>query len=154
MYKERIAKLMNAVKHEPDDLEFVESRMNTFTEYMSHVAWMETRIQRLTIEGVQGEEWRNQVESLDKQRRSKHNVAMDAINQLNRLSKVVGLEPFYDGPVDHEHRTEIGDVIGNIVNEYFEGRTVEQLKTENLMSEDDFAQAVESIPDSGASMEK
>lgn len=40
MYKERIANLMRAVKDEPEDLEFVESRMNTFTEYVGHVAWM------------------------------------------------------------------------------------------------------------------
>lgn len=47
MYKERIANLMKAVKgteYEQDDLEFIESRMNTFTGYMSHVAWMEVRM--------------------------------------------------------------------------------------------------------------
>lgn len=146
MYKEKIVKLMEAVKDEPDDLEFVESRMNTFTDYVSHVTWMETRIQRLNIEGVRGEEWRNTVEKLDSNRRSKHEVAMDAINQLNRLSKVVGLEPFYDGPVDHEHRNEVGTVIGNIVNEYFNGRSVGQIKQADLMADDDFTKAVNSIP--------
>lgn len=153
MYKERIANLMTAAKDEPDDLEFVESRMKAFTDYVAHVNWMETRIQRLTIEGVQGEQWRDAVETLDKQRRSKHNVAMDAINQLNRLSKFYDLEPFYDGPVDHENRTQVGDVIGDIVNEYFQGRDVRQLKTEDLMSQDeaDFTAAVGSIsgPESG-----
>lgn len=154
MYKEKIANLMNAVKNEPDDMEFVESRMNTFTDYVSHVAWMETRIQRLTIEGVRGEEWRDAVQRLDEQRRSKHEVAMGSINQLNRLSKAMGLEPFYDGPVDHEHRNEVGDVIGNIVNEYFEGRSVGQLKQEDLMNEDDFTQAVESIPEEDAALKQ
>lgn len=147
MYKERIGKLMTALKgteYEEDDMEFVESRMKTFTDYMSHVAWMETRIQRLQIEDVRGEEWRDQVQNLDSARRSKHDLAMDAINQLNRMSKMYNLEPFYDGPVDHEHRTEIGDVIGNIVNEYFEGREPRQLKKEDLV--DDFTEAVDSIP--------
>lgn len=147
MYKERIAKLMETVKNEPDDLEFIESRMNTFTEYVSHVTWMETRIQRLNIEGVRGEEWRDAVEKLDSSRRSKHEVAMDAINQLNRLSKAVGLEPFYDGPVDHEHRTEVGDAIGNIVSEYFEGRSVGKIKQTDLTADDDFTKAVNSIPE-------
>lgn len=154
MYKERIANLMNAVKNEPDDLEFVESRMNAFTEYVSHVAWMETRIQRLTIEGVDGQEWRDAVQSLDYARRSKHEVAMGAINQLNRLSKAVGLEPFYDGPVDHEHRNEVGDVIGAIVNEYFEGRATGKLKQKDLMDEADFADAVNSIPETAAGLGK
>lgn len=147
MYKERIAKLMETVKNEPNDLEFIESRMNTFTEYVSHVTWMETRIQRLNIEGVRGEEWRDAVEKLDSSRRSKHEVAMDAINQLNRLSKAVGLEPFYDGPVDHEHRTEVGDAIGNIVSEYFEGRSVGKIKQTDLTADDDFTKAVNSIPE-------
>lgn len=152
MYKERIAKLMEAVKSEPDDLEFVESRMNAFTEYVGHVAWMETRIQRLNIEGIRGQEYRDAVQQLDQHRRSKHEVAMGAINQLNRLSKAMGLEPFYDGPVDDEHRNQVGDVIGQIVNEYFEGRSVGKLRKEDLM--DDFTKAVESIPENTEEQEK
>lgn len=147
MYREKIANLMNAVKDGPygeDDLDFVESRMSSFTDYVGHVAWMETRIQRLTIQGVKGEDWRDEVEKLDSMRRCKHDVAMDAINQLNRLCKANGLEPFYDGPVDHEHRNEIGDIIGDIVNEYFEGRSGGRLEKKDLM--DGFAEAVENIP--------
>lgn len=147
VYKERIKNLMEAVKDEPDDLEFVESRMKTFTDYVTHVSWMETRIQRLQIEGITGESWRDAVESLDHQRRSKHEVAMGAINQLNRLSVAVGLEPFYGGVVDDEHRNQVGDVIGDIVDEYFKGRFVEPLKQEDLMADDDFVQAVENIPE-------
>lgn len=154
MYKERIAKLMNAVKNDPDDLEFVESRMNAFTEYVSHVAWMETRMQRLNIEGVRGEEWRDQVQALDEHRRSKHEVAMSAINQLNRMCKAEGLEPFYEKPVDDEHRNEVGDAIGQIVNEYFEGRVVGKLKQVDLMAENDFAKAVEGISDPPSFLEK
>lgn len=153
MYKERIANLMRAAKDEPDDLDFIESRMSSFTDYMSHVQWMEVRMTRMNVEGVTGQEWRDQVENMDKSRRSKHNVAMDAINQLNRLSKAYGLEPFYDGEVDHEHRTEIGDVIGNIVDEYFKGRSVGELKQEDLMGED-FAAAVESIPKEAGALEQ
>lgn len=145
MYKERIANLMRAVKDEPEDLEFVESRMNAFTEYVGHVAWMETRIQRIEIEGLRGQEYRDAV---------KHEVAMGAINQLNRLSKSLGLEPFYDGPVDHEHRNEVGDVIGAIVNEYFEGRATGKLKQKDLMDETDFADAVNSIPETAAGLGK
>lgn len=152
MYKERIANLMQTVKDEPDDLDFIESRMQAFTDYMSHVAWMEIRITRMYVEGINGEELRDKVTALDSSRRSKHNVAMDAINQLNRLSKAYGLEPFYDGEVDHEHRTQVGDVIGDIVNEYFNGRSVGRLKQEDLMGEDDFTAAVESIPETGTSV--
>lgn len=151
MYKERVANLMQAVKNDPDDLEFVESRMNAFTDYVTHVTWMEIRMQRLNAEGVQGQDWRDAVEQLDSSRRSKHEVAMGAISQLNRMCAAEGLEPFYEGPVDNEHRTQVGDVIGDIVNEYFAGRTVGRLKQVDLMSVDDFTSAVDSIPDMGPS---
>ena len=79
---------------------------------------------------------------------------MGATNQLNRLSKSLGLEPFYDGPVDHEHRNEVGDVIGAIVNEYFEGRATGKLKQKDLMDEADFADAVNSISETAAGLGK
>lgn len=154
MYKERIANLMYAVKEEPDDMEFVESRVNTFTDYVGHVVWMEARMQRIEIEGLRGQDYRDAVEPLDRSRRSKHEVAMGAINQLNRLSKMHNLEPFYDGPVDHEHRNEVGDVIGKIVNEYFEGRDVGRLKQKDMIWEDDFAQAVGTIYETSSSINK
>lgn len=154
MYKEKIAGLMHACKNEPDDLDFIESRMSAFTDYMTHVAWMETRMQRMNIEGITGQEWRDQVTALDQSRRSKHNVAMDAINQLNRMSKACGLQPFYDGEVDHEHRTQIGDVIGDIVYEYFQGRAVGPLKQEDLMAADDFTAAVQSIQEPAGAIEQ
>lgn len=153
MYKERIANLMMAAKDEPDDMEFIESRMKTFTDYVAHVNWMETRIQRLTIEGVDGQEWRDQVQNLDSMRRSKHNVAMDAITQLNRMSQIYGVAPFYEGTVDHEHRTNVGDVIGDIVNEYFKERDVRQLTKEDLVA-DKFADAVASISENSAAVER
>lgn len=153
MYKERIENLMKTVMNSSDtpddkklDMEFIEGRMQTFTDYVAHVAWMETRIQRLSIEGIRGEEWRDAVQRLDESRRSKHEVAMGSINQLNRMSTARGLEPFYDGPVDHEHRNEVGDVIGNIVNEYFKGRSLNQLKAKDLLDEDSFQKAVDEIP--------
>lgn len=154
MYKEKVANLMHAVKDEPDDLEFIEGRMNAFTDYVSHVVHMETRMQMLNARGVDGQEWRDAVEAMDSSRKSKHDVCICAINQLNRLCEAEGLEPFYDGPTDDVHRTQIGDEIGRIVNEYFEGRAVGKLKQQDLMSEEDFAKAVSTIPETSITSEK
>ena len=137
MYKERVAALMNAVKDDPDDLEFIESRMNMFTDYVAHVTWMEIRMQTMRAKGIEGQEWRDAVSVMDAGRRSKHDVAMGGINQLNRMCQANGLELFYDGEVDHDHRTQIGDVIGDIVNEYFQGRAAGPLKQKDLMGEVD-----------------
>lgn len=154
MYKERIANLMHAVKDEPDDLEFIEGRMNAFTDYVGYVVHMETRMQMLNARGVDGQEWRDAVEAMDSNRKSKHDVCIGAINQLNRLCEAEGLEPFYDGPTDDAHRTRVGDEIGRIVNEYFEGRAVGKLKQQDLMSDDDFTKAVSTIPESSIVSER
>lgn len=141
------------VQNEEEDLDFIESRMQTFTDYISHVTHMEIRMQRLRIEGIDGQEWRDQVQDMDQTRRMKHDAAMDAINQLNRLCKANGVDLFYEGEVDHEHRTEIGDEIEKIVHEYFKDREgARTLTREDLM--DDFTEAVDSIPAEDAAMEK
>lgn len=132
MYRERIGKLMEACKADENDLDFIESRVNKLVDYVSYVSFMETRIQRLSIEGINGEEWREKVQALDENRRSKHEVAMAAVTQLNRLSIAEGLESFYDGPVDHEHRNEVGDLCQAVCSEYFEGRHLQPLKMTDL----------------------
>lgn len=135
MYRERIGNLMEACKAEADDLDFIESRVNKLVDYVQYVSFMETRIQRLSIEGINGEEWRDKVQALDENRRSKHEVAMSAVNQLNRLAVAEGLEPFYDGPVDHEHRNEVGDLCQAVCSEYFEGRHLQPLNVSDLFEE-------------------
>lgn len=145
MYRESIRNLMEANKEEPDVLDFIESRVNSFVDYVAHVNFMEVRIQRLTIEGIDGEAWRDAVESLDHRRRDKHEVAMNAVNQLNRLCTASDLPLFYDGPVDHEHRNEVGDMIGQVVSEYFNDRNTRPLTITDMMKEEsgkEFAAAV------------
>lgn len=70
------------------------------------------------------------------------------------IKKGRGKNVYYDGPVDHEHRNEVGDVIDAIVNEYFEGRATGKLKQKDLMDEADFADAVNSIPETAAGLGK
>ena len=108
MYRESIKAMMEANKEDTEVMDFIEERVNSFVDYVSHVSFMETRIQRLTIEGVTGEEWRDKVAALDSRRRDKHEVAMNAAKQLNRLCVAAGLPLFYGGDIDHEHRNEIG----------------------------------------------
>lgn len=128
---------MKANKDDPDLLDFIESRVNSFVEYVGHVNYMETRIQRLTIQGVTGDEWRDAVSALDERRRDKHEMALSAATQLNRLATASGLPLFYDGPIDNEHRNEVGDLCQTVINEYFNGRHTKPLTISDMMSEED-----------------
>lgn len=133
MYKESISAIMKANKDDPEMLDFVESRVNSFVDYVGHVNYMETRIQRLEIEGIKGEKWRDAVSGLDSRRRDKHEVAMSAAAQLNRLAAASGLPPFYAGVIDHEHRMEVGDMCEAVVTEYFQGRHTRPLSVDEIM---------------------
>lgn len=137
MYRERMGNLMEVCKADADDLDFIESRVNKLVDYVQYVSFMETRIQRLSIEGITGEEWRDKVQALDENRRSKHEVAMSAVTQLNRLAKAEGLDPFYDGPVDHEHRNDVGDLCQAVCSEYFNGRHLQPLQVSDLLQTSD-----------------
>lgn len=145
MYKERIQELLKAQDGDPDMLEFVESRVNTMIDYVQYVSFMEVRMQRIQIEGLIGEEWRDAMESLDHNRHSKHEVAIAAVNQLNRLSAAGGLEPFYDEPADNEHRYDIGNLCQAVVDEYFAGRDPQKLELSRMQGENDFKDAVEKL---------
>lgn len=145
MYRERVQALMEANRDDSEMLDFVEERVNSFRDYVGYVNFMETRIQRLNVEGLTGQEWRDAVQSLDEHRRMKHEVAISAVNQLNRLSISCGLEPFYDGPVDDEHRNEIGDLCQDVMNEYFKGRHMNPLTVSDLMDGKALADAVDDL---------
>lgn len=54
MYKESIRSIMEANREDTEMLDFVESRVNSFVDYVGHVSFMETRMQRLQIQGVRG----------------------------------------------------------------------------------------------------
>ena len=136
MYKERIAAIMKANREEPDILDFVEERVNSFVEYVNYTSFMETRVLRMRIEGVEGEQWRTAVEDMDHRKRDKHEVVLAAATQLNRLATSANLPPFYDGPIDHEHRTQVGDMCLAVVTEYFENRNTKQLNVSDLLAED------------------
>lgn len=137
MYKEKVAALMTMYKEDPDDLDFIESRVNMFRDYVDCINFMEVKMQRMRIEGVLGEEWRDEAQALDDRRRSKHEVAIAAVNQLNRLSVAKGLAPLYDGPTDDTHRTAVGDFCGQIMGEYFNDRYTQKLSVETLLGENE-----------------
>ena len=159
MHKDNIQNLMMANKEDTDMLEFIETRVNSMVDYVAYVSWAGTRIQRMQAEGIDGEDWRVQVSDLDARRRDKHEVVLSAVNQLNRLAASSGLPLLYDGPVDHDHRNQVGDFCLEVVGEYFKGRNQEQNRTawharplsaEELMGDGaSFEQAVTDLGTSG-----
>lgn len=119
-YKEKIEALLNTNKDSSLTLDFIEMNVKDIIEYPSFVAYAEVRMQRVSVEGLRGEDYREVVSELDTLRKSKHDVAIGAINQFNRLSESSGLAPFYEGDMS---RWAIGDLCGDITMEYFGERS-------------------------------
>ena len=120
MIKEKIHNLINAVKSDPDDIAFVDERLNRFSNYVNTVVTGEYRIS-IAMAVKEGDELKDAVQTIDRSRRIAHESAIDACNQLNRLSKNLGLEAFFEG--DTADRQQVADFCKDFVDElWYSGR--------------------------------
>lgn len=57
--------------------------------------------------------YREEIPALDKTRTVHHNALLTQVNILNRLAKLAGLPPFYDGVVSEErpYRREVANAV-------------------------------------------
>lgn len=154
MYKERIQTLLEeAVKREPEyapedpdsTAMFIKERVDNMFEYTNYVVRMENHMKVLSVMGMSGQEYRDKIQEMDFGRRSKHECAIASVNQLNRLSEKWGLEKFYDGSTDNEHRYQVGDLCGELCNEYFNGRAAHPMAVLDMMNGADLASSLDAL---------
>lgn len=99
-------------------LNIIYDALNSFEDYHSAIFTMETKTRLYPVGSMDAEERRIMVEGLDKRRTNLHNKIISSVNILNRIAKIAGLLPFYDGIVSEErpYRSEVA----NYVLEYVE----------------------------------
>ena len=99
-----------------EGLDFMGSAMSSFPNYVNSVVSIEISgpIQRMRLEP---EDYRNAMQQMDRNRRICHNRAIDSVNQLNRMAKALGMEPFAE--VDTTDRNAVADFAGRFVNEVY-----------------------------------
>lgn len=120
-YKEKFTALIVAVEKAggefmADDLDFVGKEMDKFVEYVRSVYSMETMIP-IIMAKYEGQDVRDRIELLDKNRRTKHEAAIDAISKLDRLADERGVAHLYEG--DAADRHAVADFCIQIVTEFF-----------------------------------
>lgn len=91
MIKEKFLNLVNACKNDSEMLEIIESDMKALGEYVYAVHMMETSIPIIHI-NYEGEELRDRVEKLDRNRRDHHDRAIMGVKRLNRFAEMEGVE--------------------------------------------------------------
>ena len=120
MIKEKFLNLVNACKNDSEMLEIIESDMKALGEYVYAVHMMETSIPIIHI-NYEGEELRDRVEKLDRNRRDHHDRAIMGVKRLNRFAEMEGVEKIFTG--DIEDRYAIADFCRDVTVEMFDDRT-------------------------------
>lgn len=123
MYKrliENLAAQISKTKNN-DDLEMLEDAENDFSYYVKTVTDMENGLTVAKFR-LEGEEYRNYIENLDKQRRAAHNAAIVSVKILNKFCNLYNTDLIFTGNI--ENRIEVGNFCMKVVNELFENRVL------------------------------
>lgn len=95
---------------------FLLGRYNAFVNY-ANIVISEQYTMPITYARYEGEDLRQRVMQADRNRKNAHDIAIDSVNILNRMSKQLGIEPFAD--IDTTDRHAVADTVGNFVNELY-----------------------------------
>lgn len=95
---------------------FLTRAFTAFPEYANVVIRQQTMIPIWNAR-YEGQDLRDRVSEIDRQRHNAHEAAISSANMLNRMCAKNGLEPFFDG--NTADRYEVADFVGDYVNEVY-----------------------------------
>lgn len=95
---------------------FLTKAFTAFPDYANVVVRQQTMIPIWNAR-FDGQELRERVSEIDRQRHNAHEAAIASVNILNRMCQKNGLEPFFEGNI--ADRYEVADFVGDYVNEVY-----------------------------------
>lgn len=104
-------------KDKEEALDFVEEYLNKLIKYINIVV-KEQEMKQIWKLRYDGEQLRDHLQDIDKERSIIHDAAINSLNILNRLSENLGLEPFAD--VDTKDRHAVAELLGEYTHELFQ----------------------------------
>jgi len=110
---ETLEKLIESQKNDDFTSELIADAIKSFETYHSAVYAHETTRRMLKYSFTDVAEYRNQVETFDRNRTACHNDLISKVALLNRLAEQEGLPPIYDGVVSKErpYRTQLATAV-------------------------------------------
>ncbi len=99
-------------------LSFLQDQFEAMPDY-ANVVIREQIMIPLWQSRCEPDEYRENIQSIDRSRRIAHDNAINSMNIVNRLSSNLGLEPFFD--VDTNDRHAVADAVGSYVCEIYNG---------------------------------
>ena len=109
---------LDEAKH--DATEDILNATNSFNEYYNFLVMQPTRITSLSLR-YEGQDYRNAVQKLDSDRKSKHDVAIGKVTQLNRQFENMKLGKFAD--IDTSDRIAVANFIAEFCAESINRQT-------------------------------
>ena len=97
-------------------LSFLQEQFEAMPDYVNIVIREQIMIP-LWQNRCEPDEYRENIQSIDRSRRIAHDNAINSMNIINRLSNNLGLEPFFD--VDTTDRHAVANMVGNYVCEIY-----------------------------------
>lgn len=111
----RINKLIKVADKE--DLDIIQESIDSFPKYINSIVKMETGIKVAKFRCNTQDEFVEEIQRLDRNRRYSHNAAIVAVKVLNRLCDIYEVEKIYLGDVDD--RQEVADFAKEVVDIYY-----------------------------------
>lgn len=99
-------------------LDTVGSSLMSMPDYVNTVVRMQV-MQPIWAQRCEQDEYMDNVQRIDRQRKHAHDAVIANVNILNRMSAGLGLQPFAD--VDTADRHAVADLAGRYVNEIYNG---------------------------------
>ncbi|MBO5435431.1 DUF3232 domain-containing protein [bacterium] len=96
--------------------EFVESSLSAFPAYANTVIMEQIKLPMIRAR-YDGQEYRDAVTQLDRDRHYAHESAITSVNMLNRLCTNLEIEPFAN--IDTSDRHAVAELVGQFVNEVY-----------------------------------
>ena len=108
-----IAKLIELKQKDPDDLEFIDSCLDSFELYHRAVLDEQKFIKIYGGGALEESEFSERRKVVDDARTMYHNDILISVNALNRMAEQAGLEPVYAGKVSKErpYRREVANAV-------------------------------------------
>lgn len=101
-------------------LDTVQTWLQSFPAYANVVVSQQSTMPILQAR-YEGADYREAVARLDSQRKNYHEAAIASVGGLNRMSSMLGLEPFAD--IDVKDRHAVADFVGDYVGQLYQTGT-------------------------------
>ena len=120
-YHHLLDTMRSSEETEKEDYDFVLERMLRLSDYIKQVFKMQIEMS-VVHDRFSGSDVSDKIKEVDRKRKDRHDLAIDAVNQLNRFCDIYKVEPLFDG--DTSDRQAVAEFCMEAVKCFFDNRNI------------------------------